>query len=193
MKTNVKHNHSFYPRSLNLTNIHFDDKESELLCKWEKYNPPSNPIKNHDIKELVIETETAISYVDKNKQDKIRYEAANVIEKVINKSKNEKWRNKAAFVESKNTIKGIKEKLSINSAKIIPADKATTSVIILENDLNDKVSDYIMKNDISEVEDKTKLYNKNIKTLINNSCVIHPDRRKRLYNSKALPPLSNLW
>lgn len=183
-----KQEHKFYPRVVNFTAIEFEEKEKSLLGKWPKFNPPTNPNNNNDVKQLIVETETALTYVSKEKRDKIRYEAVRKIENVMSNSKKRRLRDKRNFIKIQETIKQIKNKVISNDVTIVPADKSNASVVLSNNDLNEKVKDFFEKNEVIEVEDKTKEYNKSIKMLIDNSCVIHPNKRKWLYNSKASPP-----
>ena len=54
--------HTFYPRTVNLTDIAFDNDEINLLNKGLNYNfPPDN---KHNIVDEVINAETAVKAID---------------------------------------------------------------------------------------------------------------------------------
>jgi len=181
-------NHKFYPRVINLTNINLTQNEESILGKINKYNPTDNLLTQQNITELVIETETALSYVKKDIREKIRYEAANKLEKIISKSKQRRIRYKRRHTNERQTMNQIKAKILQNKAKTVSADKSNSTVIISEEDLNKKVNEFFSKNKVSQITDKTNQYNKNIKSLIRSSCVINPDAKKHLYNPQAKAP-----
>jgi len=180
--------HDFYPRVVNLTNVKFDNDENEMLGKWGKYNPFTNNNVTANIKNLIMETETAISYIDKSKQDKIRYEAADKIGKIISKSKLRRLRKKQKVSNDKTIITSIKNKISNNNARVVEADKSNATVVMLEPDLDHKVDEYCKKSGVHEGMDRTHEYNKAIKSLIKNSSIIPPQTKHHLFNSKAGPP-----
>jgi len=97
----ITNQHKFYPRVVNLTDIPFTQDEEDLLGKINKYNLPVNPNCNKNITELIFETETALLYVDKDNRDKIRYAAANKLEKIISKSKKRRSRYKQQRMNDK--------------------------------------------------------------------------------------------
>jgi len=181
--------HQFYPRMINLTDINFSEVEKTMLGKYNKYNPPPNTHKNQEIKDLIIETETAISFVDKHKQEEIRFEAAKKIGKIISNAKKRRSRKRNGYDSDKRTIKQIQNKILNGGAKVVPADKSSATVVIMEQELNDKVQTLFTNNGVIEMSDKTQEYNKKIRELIDNSLVIHPNKRKFLYNAKAKPPV----
>jgi hypothetical protein len=157
--------HEFYPRVVNNSNITFTDNEYNLLNKGLKYNLHHR--QKNWLTNLALEAETAISllpladkgYYRKQVSDHITQLHRQNITKPDHNNHNE-W----------DTIKTIKTKLKNNGATLTTADKGNTIVILPTTQYQDKIQDFITKNNfcISNMN-PTKSYQKQIRKVINNS------------------------
>jgi hypothetical protein len=159
-----KISHKFYPRTINLTNVIFNEEEMMLLNKGLKYNLINNGTKS--LFSEVINAEAAIQTItDKNDQNTARVMINNKVKKLV--------RNKRKPRHNGNEIKvlrNIKSKIVDNNLYVTKADKGNTLVIMNLTDYNTKVTEFINKNNIQKLtKDPTTAYTKEINKAISNS------------------------
>ena len=149
---NIEKHHKFHPRLINLTNVKFNNEETQLLNNITKTNLEQNLKPNLD--NLIVETEYAISLLkDENQEEKIRTEAAHTIKKLITTNKYTQC-NKV-----KNTIKNIRTKISTNNLTVTKADKSNAIVILKQSEYNKKTEEFIDNNNcIILKKDPTEKY-----------------------------------
>jgi hypothetical protein len=175
----------FYPRTINKTNITFDDEEINVLDKGLKYNLPR--INKHSIFNDFIDAECAIRSITDD-------EAQNIARvSILNKIKNKNRPKKLSPVHKHDilVLKRIKNKLITNDAIICKADKGNTSVILYKKDYINKVEEFINNNEIKLMnKDPTSQFQKRIKKLINDSKVLFtPEEIKTLKNINPRAPV----
>jgi hypothetical protein len=173
-KTNItlpQSTHIFYPRTINLTNTQFEHQEMTLINKGLNHNMQYTTGKNTNLK-LVLNTETAIQQTDINDQDSLRHDTKNII-----KTKGHKYHHRNT--ETQTSI-DIKQKITDNKISLVKADKGNTTVIINTDTLNNKITDYIKNNNITQLKaDPTDKYQNNTRQTINSMKHILNDNQKR--------------
>ena len=174
--------HSFYPCTVNLTNIVFDDNETCLLNKGLNYSIP--PTHRQQIFNDIISAESAIKAItDPNTQMESRHLINNKFVKTLNTYNDNKYYTQKqikARTEFK-TVQNIKVKLIDNDALITKADKGHTLVIIDRNTYKQKVHKFILENNIETLNnDPTNSYTISLNKTINKctSLLDEPTRRQ---------------
>jgi predicted GIY-YIG superfamily endonuclease len=158
-----KINHKFYPRTINLSDVVFDDDEMKLLNKGLKYNLVNNGRK-HLFSEIINAEASIQTLPDVNAQNTAR---VMINQKINSLTKNHKTK-RHNFNESK-ILKRIQNKVINNNLYITKADKGNTLVIMKNTDYTDKVKDFIIKNNIDKLnKDPTATYTKEINKAISN-------------------------
>lgn len=189
LDSNYKHN--FFPRFVNLSNVQFSQIEIKTLENSTKTNFKS--VNSNTIENLIVETECAVSKLDENKQDEIRTQATSIISKFIEKHKSN--RRQIMSEKKNNTIlKRINHKLSNNNLTLIKADKSNTSVIISNNELEQKTLKFLDENNCTILrKDPTSRYHTHIDNLIKNNPLIFDDNvsKFKLKVDNPSPPKLN--
>lgn len=193
---NINCKHTFYPRICNLTDIHFDKDEIDILSKCLKFNIPNIYNKNNHNKFIIqeiVNTEAAIKMIrDDNLQNEARILANIKFNKHINNFKN---RNNAKYFNYVKTLKCVSSKLRENNALITKADKGDTLVIMHSTEYIDKVNNFITSNNIKLLnKDPTKTFVKQLNNAIGNCKDLCDDASRRYLkplNAKA-PQLTGL-
>jgi hypothetical protein len=130
----------FYNKLLNLTYIKFNRDEINILQRGPQYNLETEP--ENWKRDIAIDTETAISYLERSQQDTFRRLAYNKIHKILQETEAES----ALHKREKYTIKQIRRKLQATKASIALADKGKTIVIIHIKDYNCKINYFLTEN-----------------------------------------------
>jgi hypothetical protein len=146
-------NHTFYKRTENLTNVSFTDAEMQLLNKGLKYNLHHKHKKWKQT--LAIEADTAIFQLPAKDQGYMRQLIANNIKKITNKHNSLKERRHTNHTKREhlewNTIKNLKQKINQNQLIVTKADKGNTLVILHRDDYNNKIEEFITKNNFTKL------------------------------------------
>jgi hypothetical protein len=116
---------TFFPRGVNTTDIPFSDREETLLQKGPKYNLHNKP-KNW-LRNLALETETAISHRPPTEWDVYRKLAA---KRISTLQKNSNPLHTHNTHQETKLIESIKTKLHENKAMITRADKGNSLIIL---------------------------------------------------------------
>jgi hypothetical protein len=184
----VEQTHNFHPRVKNLTNIKFNDREQNLLQKGLKYNIQHKPAKW--IQNLALEAENNISKLPQAQQAPIRYLIANNIESLYTKQNNHSDKTIRTKINDLKTVNQIKKKLRSNQAIITKADKGDTLVIINQTDYDDKVQNFITKNNFHLLDkNPTNKFQTEIRKTINKCKSTIPNNQKWKYtNLNPEPP-----
>lgn len=157
--------HQFYPRVINLTEIDFTNEEANLLNKGLKYSFKNKGSKQSLINEI-INAKTAINSIsDEETKTVVRHVIDNKIIKIkkILKAKN----NKTSYNKETKIFKEIKRKLAENNCIVTKAVKSQTLVIIVFESYKNKVQDFIVNNNIVEIEsDPTDSFNNDVKSML---------------------------
>ncbi|KAI5724687.1 hypothetical protein M8J77_005960 [Diaphorina citri] len=153
---------------------------------------PNLDSNNHDL-DTVINAEMCVMKAEAQNQDKIRHEVCNVIENIFSNSNSH--RNKRIQNVHKNQKKilhQLRQKLKLSNSTIIPADKTKSIVIINNNDLNQKVQQFLDKNNLQQVNrDPTKENLKSVKEIIKFSTIIPENKKRYLTSHKISAPKFN--
>jgi hypothetical protein len=167
-----------------MMNVQFSKAEETLLNLGGKYNMGISPRKC--IKQIIYETENAIRQVNFNQQDAIRYLATKNLQHILSKQTTQTTDHKHEIQITKH----IKQKLQHNKESVIEADKGKTLVIIYKQDLDEKVNNFIMDNEINEFKiDPTQRIPKLTQNTIK-ECkhIIDPIKRKYLIQMNPQEP-----
>ncbi len=156
--------HQFHNKFINLSDINFTEKETNILESCNKTN--LKIINEHTIENIIVETEYAINKLENTKQDEIRTQATMEITKFIKKYNMRKQNNQKQNID----IKNIKHKLNTNNLTLIKADKSNANVIIDSNELEAKTIKFINENNcILLNKDPTSKFQTQISNLIKNN------------------------
>jgi hypothetical protein len=160
--TKSTHPYIFHPRVTNKTTIPFIDEELTLLQKGLKYNLPYRP-KNW-IRNLALETETAISQLPNQEQDYIRALTTYNLKRFYNSHHTS---NSPQHTLEYRTLKTIQTKLRNHNATVLKADKSTSVVIMYTSDYLQKIHNFITDNQFRVLhKDPTKSFQNKIKNVI---------------------------
>lgn len=188
----ILNNITFYPRTINKTDISFTDEELTVLNKGLNFNLPQ--VGKKGIFNELINTEVAIKSIpDEDVRNASRLHMA---QRVNGHPRfGQKLRLNAQQKHDYTVLGSIKDKLTDNNALLCKADKGHTTVILYRDDYNTKVKDFINKNEIHTLtRDPTNVYQSKIKQLINNSKILLTEddiKYLKMINPKA-PPLHGL-
>jgi len=182
--------HQFHNKFINLSDINFTEKETNILESCNKTN--LKIINEHTIENIIVETEYAINKLENTKQDEIRTQATMEITKFIKKYNMRKQNNQKQNID----IKNIKHKLNTNNLTLIKADKSNANVIIDSNELEAKTIKFINENNcILLNKDPTSKFQTQISNLIkNNSSQVLNNKNKNIYkmDNPIAPKLNTL-
>ena len=120
-----------YPRTINLTDIHFTDEEQKLLdlgLQYSMQKPTKTAWEN-----LVIETARAIKLLDGKSQNPFRIIAAKKLKQLHNTNHHNVTHKRQLHV-----LKQINRKITNSIAMITRNDKGKTTVIVYTHDYNEK-------------------------------------------------------
>ena len=135
--------HRFYPRIVNLTEINFNNEETNLLNKGLKYCFKNKGFKQSLINEI-LNAETAINAIsDEETRTVVRHAVDNKITKVL-KAEN----IKTSYNKETKIFNGIKKKLIDNNSIVTKADKGQTLVILTNEDYKRKINEFFINNNI---------------------------------------------
>jgi len=173
-----------FPRTINLTDIHFTDEEQKLLDLGLQYSmekPTKTAWEN-----LVIETECAIKLLDEKLQNPFRIMAAKKLKQLHNTKHQNATHKRQWYV-----LKQINLKLT-NNAMITKADKGKTVIIIHTQDYNNKVQTFLSDNNSHTIpKDPTNHDQRTIqKTLQQCEGIIDKKQIKFLIKNTPLHPHS---
>lgn len=173
-KENTEETHKFYPRVVNLTDVQLNRDETSLLNKGPKYNltPALNQI---NIKRIIADVKVATQSAKLSKSEacKIAIQTKDIITKEESKQKS----NKEYHI-----LKSINNKLEVEKAIIIMADKGNTLVITSEDEYISKTLQFFNENNINEIsKDPTTKFQNTLKKLIdNNNFLLLPEEKNSL-------------
>ena len=163
--------HTFYPRTINNTNVTFTKNEKDLLNKGLHHNI-KYPNNSNTIKSITLDTETGIQQTNTENQDEIRHTTKNTIKQI-------KKQHEHTTIEHK-IAKQLKEKAETHNITYLKADKGNTTVIMNKEDLHKKITNFINENNIKELQsDPTTTYQNITKQTINNSIHMIQNTEKR--------------
>ena len=174
----------FYPRIVNLTEINFNNVETNLLNKGLKYCFKNKGFKQSLINEI-LNAETAINAIsDEETRTVVRHAVDNKIKKVL-KAEN----IKTSYNKETKIFNEIKRKLIDNNNIVTKADKRQTPVILTNEDYKRKIQEFFINNNIIEIKsDPTDRFNSNVKSVLNKTkYIITNDEKKylKMIDSKA--------
>lgn len=178
--TNTRFNqinkHVFGERTINLTDVVFNNKELNLLNKGTKY-APKIPFKNQ-LETLVVDTATALS-------DHTNQLTTELVKKTLTEIPIYK-----CSVDT-NTIKTIQNKIKENNLVSTRADKGNATVLLKKQDYINKVADFFQKEKIQRLtKDPTAKFQLECKNGIKKATGILNDRDKlRLIEMNPKPPV----
>ena len=160
---------SFYPRTVNLTDISFTKEEQELLDLGAQHSI-QQPLKRY-WNNLIVETERAIRLLDTRVQDAFRLMATKKLKQIRNTHQNINHTHK----RQQHIAKNIQHKVTKNNALITLADKGKTTVIIYKKDYEEKVHTFLNDNNIHPLpDDPTKKHQTLLsKTLHQCNLILH--------------------
>ena len=133
-----------YPRTINLTDMHFTDEVQKLLelgLQYSMQKPTKTTWEN-----LVIETERAIKLLDDRLQNPFRIIAAKKLQQLHNTN-----HHNATHKRQLHVLKQINQKITNNNAMITRADQGKTTVIIYTRDYNEKVHTFLSDNNFRTI------------------------------------------
>ena len=192
-RSNTIHNnttqHTFFKRTINMTDIIFTDDELNLLDKGLKYNLHKKP-KNW-IKTLALEADTTIRILPEKNQPYFKQLVANNLQKLIKKEYGKS--NKIHIQNEKiewNTLKNIKQKLINSHSMIVKADKGNTLVILKKEDYIYKLDTFINNNNFTELShDITNKMQQITRNFLNNckNIVKYKDKSKLINMNPRAP------
>ena len=185
-RDNIECKQEFFPRVQNLTTIEFNNEEINLLEKGLNYNIPMNPINNKTVFDEIINAEAAIKNIkNPTTQIEIRNYVNKKTNKIIKNRDNDNNNNnkinklKHKHKQESKIINKIKSKIKDNNAIITKSDKGNTIVIVGEEVYDNKIDNFIKKNNIEVLEqDPTIQYSKDVNNAINNCKSLFNDKEK---------------
>jgi hypothetical protein len=185
-QTTRLYNQQRYPRTVNMTQIHFTKEEMNLLDKGLQYSLQTPSARTWTT--LAMETEQAIRQLDTDIQDTHRAIAAKKLKHLINTNQRNSTHKRQAYL-----IENIKQKLVKNKAMITRADKGKTTIIIYAQHYNDKTHTFISNNNFLTLpHDPTKKFQSNIiKTLKQCDKIIDKKHIRFLTQRNPTPPTLN--
>jgi len=186
-KTNQQRN-QFYPRTVNLTKIKFNQGEMSLLNKGLQHSI-EKPLEKYWT-DLIMETEQAIRLLEPKLQSAYRILATRKLKQIKTSSNH----HNAEAKRQTYVLKNINNKLRKEDAMITKADKGKTCVIIYNNDYASKVHNFLANNNFQKLpKDTTDKYQKNItSTLKHCNLIINKKQMRHLIQKKPLPPSLNV-
>ena len=134
--------HHFYTRIKNLTNIKFNEEETQLIKYGLNYNierPTSTYIAN-----LITKTEQAIRLLDTKMQNTYYFLATNKLKQINSTNQTNVLQKRQLYV-----LKRLNKKLITENAIVTQADKGKTIVIINLKEYSDKVHSFITANNFN--------------------------------------------
>lgn len=170
---NIQHNNpstniTFYPRILNLSDIHINDTEKTLLEKGYKHSFEMNDRKK--IESIVIDTETALANIPIEKQRDLKKQIASTIK---NTYMEETRTHNNTQTQNFRALKDLNTKLKNNDVVHTRADKGNSIVLINNKDYINKTLEFITDNNIIEIDkDPTDKFQQKIKTITKQSDLI---------------------
>ncbi|KAI5719208.1 hypothetical protein M8J76_006830 [Diaphorina citri] len=164
----------FFKRTLNISDIQLDPKETSLLDMGPKYNPNITP-QNKAIEQLKVGVCTGVfnQRLLASMMEDIEAQKQTVI---ANKTNQE-------------AVKAIQRKLRENNLIITKADKNNTLIIMKADDYDNKIQDFLNTDSIVELNrDPTATLMKNIRQLLtkDNALFQYP---MKMYKMNSYPPI----
>jgi hypothetical protein len=173
---------TFYPRTVNVTDIIFTKEEQELLDLGAQHSI-QRPLKTY-WNNLIIETESAVRLLDTRVQDAFRLLATKKLKQIQNTHQNLNHTHK----RQQHIAKNIQHKITKNNALITLTDKGKTTVIIYKKDYEEKVHTFLTDNNILSLPgDHTKKHQNLIsKTMQQCNLILHK-KQIRHWTQKTPP------
>jgi hypothetical protein len=125
-----------------------------------------------------------------NEQDYIKFQVAHNIKLLYKQYNGNRDQNTKHTKNERHTLNNIKEKLVINNAIVLKADKGKSIVISFIDDYHKKVQDFLPNSNFSTVNnDLTRAFQKEIRNMINNcQLTIHKDEKWKYINLNPSAP-----
>jgi len=169
---------------VNNADITFTNKDITFLEKGLKYNLHNR--KRNWLSTLALEAETAINSLPHPEREYFRNKVAENLEQLKQHDRNV---NRTARSEH-NTIKQIITKIQNNKATVTSADKGNTIVILLMQQYQLKIHNFITNNSSQIAKtNPTKTYQNQVRKTINNTTwLIKPEHRWKYVNLNPTEP-----
>lgn len=161
--------HKFFDKFINLSNTNFSKQEINFLEKGFKFNNSNSEFSSRNYEILGVETELALNSISPNLTN-LKYEASNIIKK-------EFLIKKATPKIHSNIIRQIKQKSVDENVIFTKADKGNTVVAMASNEYVQKTLEFLNPaRYIILSKDPTEIFQKTVKTIINNCKSLFNDR-----------------
>ena len=150
-------------RVINLSNANFTGEQLKTLSLGPQFDIEREP--RHYINHLTVDTDNAIRQLDSNIQNAFRYLATKRIQQI-----KDSCRHNTVHKRIQYNIMQIRKILENNNLTIARADKSKSLVIINKTDMEQKIDNFILENNIKELKkDPTTTYQKQTQLLIKNA------------------------